>query len=152
METLDFQLLLDQDLYTNLNSLHVCFPVKFKKPANVAQNLADDIITIKHWIKEINTINCGTNKNLIPTATPLEVYQYSDSMFKHLPKDTLKKIEKDFLYSKKIVIFNSVNFNRRLRSSNTPADITDPNFTERVNKFANQLQLKYVYRIPLRYL
>ena len=130
--------------------------MKFKKPANVAQNLADNIITVNkffaHWIKEINIINCGTDKNLIPTATPLEIYQYSDSMFKHLPKDALKKIEKDFLYSKKAVIFNSVNFNRRLHSSNTPADITDPNFTERVNKFANQPQLKYVYRIPLRYL
>ena len=28
-ETIDFQLLLDQNIYTNLNSLRICFPIKF---------------------------------------------------------------------------------------------------------------------------
>ena len=31
LETFDFQLLLDQNLYTNLNSLHVCFPINLRK-------------------------------------------------------------------------------------------------------------------------
>ena len=43
----------------------------------------------------------GTNKLLIPTTTPKEIYRYSDKMLKHLTKNTLKMIENDFLYSKK---------------------------------------------------
>ena len=31
LETFDFQLLLDKNLYTNLNSVHFVFPIKFKK-------------------------------------------------------------------------------------------------------------------------
>ena len=31
LETFDFNLILDKNLYTNLNSLHFVFPIKFKK-------------------------------------------------------------------------------------------------------------------------
>ena len=31
LETFDFQLLLDKNSYTNLNSVHFVFPIKFKK-------------------------------------------------------------------------------------------------------------------------
>ena len=41
-ETLDFQLLLDKNQYTNLNSLYICFPTRFRKLTSAAQNLADD--------------------------------------------------------------------------------------------------------------
>ena len=79
-ETLDFQLFLDKNQYINLNSLHTCF----RKLTNPAQDLADDINFIAHWIKEINIMKHGTNKQLVPTTTPLEIYQYSDAMLKHL--------------------------------------------------------------------
>ena len=46
----------------------------------------------------------GTNKSLIPMAIPKEIYRYSGSVLKHLPKNALKMIEKDLLYSKKPVI------------------------------------------------
>ena len=58
-----------------MNSFHICFPIKFKKLTNAAQNLADDLITdnnlFAHWIKEMNITKYGTNKQLIPTTTPL---------------------------------------------------------------------------------
>ena len=44
-----------------------------------------------HWIKEIDITKYGTTKQLIPTLTPQEIYQYSDAMLKHLPEETLKK-------------------------------------------------------------
>ena len=31
LETFDFNLILDKNLYTNLNSVHFCLPIKFKK-------------------------------------------------------------------------------------------------------------------------
>ena len=68
LETFDFQLLLDQNLYTNLNSLHLCFPIKFKKETNVALNLENDLLTVNnffaHWIKEINITKFGTQQIL----------------------------------------------------------------------------------------
>ena len=49
---------------------------------------------VAHLIKEISITKYGSNKELIPTFSPYEIYQYSDSMLKHLPKDALKKLEK----------------------------------------------------------
>ena len=62
--------------------------------------MKDAIITgnsfFAHWIKEINLIKYGTNTNLIPTAAIMEMYQYSDSMLKHLPEKALKKLKTIF--------------------------------------------------------
>ena len=69
-ETLDFQLLLDKNQYSNLNSLHICFPIRFRKLTNAAQNLADDLIIVNslfsHGIKEINIRNTAQTNNLSP--------------------------------------------------------------------------------------
>ena len=43
-----------------------------------------DLITVNsffaHFIKEISVPNNGNNKQLIPSFSPYEIYQYSDSM------------------------------------------------------------------------
>ena len=46
-----------------------------------------------HWIKEIDITKYGTDKSLIQTTTPLEVYKYSDAMLKHLSKNVRKMIQ-----------------------------------------------------------
>ena len=96
------------------------------------------------WIKETNITKCGTNKQLITTTTPLEIYQYSDSMLNHLPEKALKKIQKHLLYSRKFVTYPA-NPVRRIYNSNDPDGITGSNIDDRVAKFANQLQSKFVY-------
>ena len=72
-------------------------------------------------------------------------------MLKQFRKDALKEIEKDFTFSKKEVIFHSANFDTRLHSNDRLADMKDPNLTERIHKFTNQVQSKYAFRILLRY-
>ena len=76
---------------------------------NAAQNLDADIYAVNsffaHWIRETDIMKNGTNKSLIPTTTPKEIYRYSNSMLKHLPKNALKMIEKDLLYSKNQQLF-----------------------------------------------
>ena len=103
-EILDFELILDNNYYTNLKSLPLCFPIRFIKLSNIAHNLDADIYPVNnffaHWIREIDITKYGTNKSLIPTTTPKEIYRYSDTILKHLPKKALKMIEKDLLYSK----------------------------------------------------
>ena len=66
LETFDFQLLLDKNLYTNLNSVHFVFPIKFKKRSDKSADLDAELITVNnffaHWIKEISLTKYVTNK------------------------------------------------------------------------------------------
>ena len=66
LETFDFQLLLDKNLYTNLNSVHFVFPIKFKKRSDKSADIDAELITVNnffaHWIKEISITKYGTNK------------------------------------------------------------------------------------------
>ena len=129
--------------------------IKIIKLSNIAHNLDADIYLVNnffaHWIREIDVTKYGTNKSLIPTTTPKEIYRYSDSMLKHLPKNALKMIEKDLLYSKKALIIPG-NEDRRSHNNDNEAFRTDDNLEDREDKFANQIDSKYVYRIPLKYL
>ena len=104
-----------------------------------------------HFVKEISITKYGNDKQLIPAFLPYEIYQYSDSVFKHLPEDSLKKLEKTMLYSKHSVYYNKTTINRRTHNSNTANDKTDLNIDNRITKFQDQLKNEYVYRIPLRY-
>ena len=144
-EILHFELILDNNYYINLKSLHLCFPIKFKELPIIACNLDADIYPVNnffaHWIREIDITKYGTNKSLILTPTPKEIYRYSDSMLKHLPKNALKMIEKDLLYSKKPVIIPA-NEDSRSHNINNEAFITDDNLEERQGKFANQIDSK----------
>ena len=103
---------------------------------------------------------------MIPTFPPYEIYQHSDSMPKHLPAETLKAIEKTFLYSKLLVYCTDVSIDRRNHNGDglattglTAAQITtlkknyakDLNIDDRITKFQNILKTEHIYRIPLRY-
>ena len=105
MEQLDFQILLTENYHVNLNGIHICFPIKIKKnKTNKALDIDGDLITVNnifaHWVKEISITRYGSDKELPPTFSPYEMYQYSDSMLKHLPSDALKTIAKTLLYDK----------------------------------------------------
>ena len=116
MEQLDFQILLTENYYANLNSIHICFPIKIKK-TNKDADIDSNMITVNnvfgHWIKEISITKYGSDKELRPTFSPWEVYQYSDQMLKHLPSNALKTMQKTLLYSKKPVYFAKVDYDRR---------------------------------------
>ena len=71
-------------------------------------------------------------------------------MLKHLPEIFLKKLQKTMLYSKKAVSYRG-NIDRRTYGSNTAADITDYNLTDRIGKFAGVINAERICRVPLRY-
>ena len=60
-------------------------------------------------------------------------------------------IEKDLLYSKKTVIIPG-NEDRRSHNNDMEAFRTNDNLEDREDKFAAQIDSKYVYRFPLTYL
>ena len=86
--------------------------MKIKKSTNQNSDIDDDLVTVNnffaHLVKEISITKYGSNKEQIPTFSPYEIYQYSDSMLKYLPKDALKTIEKIHLYSKEPGYYNDV--------------------------------------------
>ena len=137
MEQLDFQMMLTDNYYVNPNTMHFCFPMKIKQLSNETNDIESDLITANnffaHLIKEIGVTRYGNDKQLIPTFSPNEIYQYSDAMLKHLPKNPLKKIEKTMLYIKKLIFFNRTRLERRTHNSNTANDITEANDTEDLN-------------------
>ena len=118
-----------------------------------------------HRVKEISITKYGSDKELPPTFSST-VYQYSDQMLKHLPKNSLKSIEKAHLYSKLPIYFASTLYDRRNHNSAnvvltglTTAKQTerkqkhakDLNIDQRIELFQAQLKNEFVYRIPLRY-
>ena len=118
MEQLNFQIMLTNNYYVNPNSIHLCFPMKIKKSSNEAQDIDSDLTTVNnffgHLVKEISVKKYGSDKERIPTFSPYEIYQYSDAILKHLPKDSLKRIEKTMLYSKEPVYLNKTSLDRRV--------------------------------------
>ena len=153
-EVLDFELILDNNFYTNLKSLHICFSIHFKKLSNAAANLDADIYPVNifflHWVKKINTLKYDTNQSLIPTTTTQEIYQYSDSMLKHLPKSALKMIQNDLLHSENPVIIVGGN-DSQIHNNDNEILRTDKNLESREDKFGAQIDSKYIYRLPLKY-
>ena len=169
-EQLDFQILLTENYYFNPSNIHICFSIKIKKKSNNNSDIDDDLITVNnffaHWVKEISITKYGSDRELPATFTPWEIYQYSDQMLKHLPKDSLKTIQKNLLYSKQWVYYGNTAYERRnFHSSNlvttglSTAEITalkkahakDSNIDDRIDLFHDQLADEFVYRIPLRY-
>ena len=80
------------------------FQWKLKQKSDEDRDIDADLITINnffaHLIKEKSVARYGNNKQLMPTFSPYEIYQYSDAMLKHLSKNALKNIEKTMLYSR----------------------------------------------------
>ena len=167
-EQLDFQILLTENYYVNQSNKHICFPIKIKKKSNNNSDIDHDLITVKnffaHWVKEISITKYGSDKELPPTFTPWEIYPYSDAMLKHLPKDSLKTIQKHLLYSKKPVFYGNMAYDRRNFNSSdlvttglNATDIAtlkknhakDNNIDKRIELFSDQISEEFVYRIPL---
>ena len=71
-----------------------------------------------------------------------------------MPKNALKTIQNDLLYSKKKFIIPGNNADRRAHYTNVTnaANRMDENSTDRIAKFQDQLKSEYVYRIPLTFL
>ena len=73
-EAFDFQLLLDKNPYTNLDSLFFVFTLRIRKATDATAQTEANMMTennfFVHWIKEIGITKYGTMKQLISTSTP----------------------------------------------------------------------------------
>ena len=153
---MEFTINLKKNQYTNFSNMLLSLPIKIEKRSNTANNTDGDLITVNnlfmHWIREINVKTYGDDIAALPLNNVLEIHRYSDSMLKHLPKDSIKTFEKELLYSKTPVIVKNSTNDRREISYTTEADRSDENIAERIAKFYDLLGTNNVYRIPLTFL
>ena len=70
-----------------------------------------------HWIKDIDVRRYPDDTKILPTNDNVDVYQYSASQLKYLPKNAISTIEKMLLYSKKPVYLD-VDVDRRSNDNN----------------------------------
>ena len=99
-----------------------------------------------HWIKEIDIKRCGDDIPILPLTNMVDIYRYSDEILKHMPKDALKTMQNDLLYSKKKFAIPSNSADRRMHYTNAAnaANRTDENLTDRIAKLHDQLKSEYV--------
>ena len=154
----EFNIQLSNNEYMNFHNLEIVFPMKIKKKTDDDDDLDATLMTVNnffaHWIKEIDIKKLGDDQPILPTINTVEIYKYSDQILKHLPKDSLKLIEKDLLYSKKKVKLPDNRDRRRkfVAAGGDANDRTDDNLDQRIEKFHDQLENTYYYRIPLKYI
>ena len=138
----------------------LCLPISFRKRTNKATAIDGDMIPVNnffaHWIKNVTVKRYGDDIAVLPINTTLDIYRYSESMLKHLPKDVLPTFQHELLYSQKKVIIkgnaaNSYNDRRNHVAAAARNSNTDDNIEDRIDKF-NDLSTLKVYRKPLRYL
>ena len=170
MEQLDFQILLTENYYVNLNCIHICLPIKIKRKTNNALDIDADLITVSnfsaHWVKEKSITRYSSDKELPPTFSPWEIYQCSDGILKHLPSDSLKTINKTLLYDKQPVYYADTTYDRRnhnaagtdltglnaaQQAAKKAAQAKDLDIDQRIAKFQSLLKNARIYRVPLRY-
>ena len=107
----------------------------------------DDLITVNnffaYWVKEISITKYGCDRELPPAFSPWEIYQYSDQMLKDLPKDSLKAIQKNFLYSKKPVYYGNTAYERRNFNSKdiSTTGLTSAQITEKKKQHPKDLNI-----------
>ena len=95
----------------------------------------------------------GDDTPILPTTNTVEIYKYSDAILKHMPKKALAVIENDLLYSRKKVKLPTGEDRRDERTNDADqAKRTDDNIEERIEKFHDQLENNYWYRIPIKFL
>ena len=158
LKVAEFNIKLTNNQYMNFHNVYLVFSMKTKKSSNVANDLADDVITVNiffaHWIKELDIKRYGDDIPILPLTNTVEVYKYSDAILKHTEGDAFKTSQNDLLYSSKKVSLPTGE-SRRKHYATQAADVdkrTDDNLDDRLDNFSDQLQNEYYYRIPLRFL
>ena len=100
-------------------------------------------------------LNTYTNYATMEIVLPIQfvkktisIYDYANAQLKYLPKDSIKKLRKSFLYSN-LAVYLDLDTDRRDNNATAAADRGDPNLTWRLNNLHDHTFLKNEYRIPL---
>ena len=156
---IEFNVQLTANHYTNFQDVHLCSPIKITPATSEDNDITTGTILVNnffaHWIREIDIKRYGDDMPILPLTNAVDIYRYSDELSTHMPKDPLKTIQNDLLYSKDKVVIYGDNNDRPAYYTPTNATArnrTDENLTDIIAKFQNQIKIEYVCKIPLKYL
>ena len=99
MKIIEFIIQLTANIYSNYSSMELVLPIQLTKK------------------KDIDIRRYPDDTRILPTNNNVDVYQYSASQLKYLPKNAISTIEKTSLHSKKAVYLD-VDVDRRSNDNN----------------------------------
>ena len=136
LKVAEFNIKRTNNQYMNFH-VYLVFPMKIKKSSDVANNLADDVITVNnflaHWIKELNIKRYGDDIPILPLT---------NAILKHMEGDASKTFQTDLLYSTKKVSLPTGRDGRKhyMTQNADTTNRTDDDLDDRLDKFSDQLQ------------
>ena len=73
-------------------------PIQFTKKTTKTAQMDSDPITVnnffRHWITDIDISHYPDDTRILPTNNNVDVYQFSNSQLKYLPKDSVATLLK----------------------------------------------------------
>ena len=131
-KNLDFTINLAPNTYTNCATMEIVLPVQFVKKSQKAQQLDNDLMPVNNffcrWFTDIDIKRYPDDVKILPTDKTLSIYGYANAQLKYLPKNSIKKLRKSFLYSN-LAVYLDANTDRHDNNATQAADRSDPNLT-----------------------
>ena len=151
-KNVEFTINLAPNTYTNYATMQIFLPVWFVKKSNKAAQLDGNLMPVNNffcrWFTEIDIKRYPDDMKILPTDKTVEIYDYANAQLKYLPDDSIKKLNKLFLYYNTAVYLDA-DTDRRDNNNATDAKCSKPNLTARINALHDFTFLKNEYRIPL---
>ena len=134
-KSLDFTVKLVPNTYTNYATMEIVLPVQFVKKSQIAQQLDDDLMPVNNffcrWFTDLDIKRYPDDVKILPTDKTLSIYDYANAQLKYLPKNSIKKLRKSFLYSN-LAVYLDPDTDRRDNNATQAANRSDPNLTWRL--------------------
>ena len=151
-KTIEFTIKLAPNTYMNYATMEIVFPIWFVKNTAKTTQIDGDLMPVNNffcrWIPDIGIKRYPDDLRILPNDKTLSIYDYGNAQLKYLPDDSVKKIQKPFLYSNEAVYLDA-GVDRRPNNAATPAARSDPNLTWRLANLHDHSFNKNEYRIPL---
>ena len=126
--------------------------IQITKNATETAQLDADMITVNNffarWMADTDIRQYPDDTRILPTNNNVDVCQFAASQLKYLPKDSVKAIKKQLLYSNKPV-YLAEETDRRPNNDDDVDKLTDENIKDRIEQFHDLIFKKNYFRIPL---
>ena len=131
--------------------MELVLPIQITSKTTKTTQFDAGMITVNNsfacWITDIDIRQYPDDARILPTNNNVGVCQFA-SQLKYLPKDSVKTINKQLLYSNKAVYFAEGTDTRP--NNNDDADKrNDENIKDRIAQFHDLIFKKKYFRIPL---
>ena len=88
--------------------MELALPIQFTKKTIKTAQMDGDLIIVNnffgHWITDTDIRRYPDDTRILPTNNNVDVYQFSNSQLKYLPKDSVATLLKSFFIEIKLFI------------------------------------------------